>query len=418
MSVSFKYWDDCVDPEDMQALWMDADVRKEWLDAGEKMGQRIHLSRDPDGETYLTQTEMRAVAEIIVDRHFKSQLDVDMLRALAEIGSDRRLLAEGYDRKTKETRLGIMQVVPQTAEWLFREMGYRNYKIDGNQSLLFRPFINIYFAGAYIIWLSSHDGKERSEEYVVRAYKGGIKKATHKSTAQYFKQYLSVKQSLPPKSGQQMPANRSFATNSSLKAGDSWKYWDSIVSPEDMEELWRHPDVLKEWTASGERRGKVRFSQDPEKRPYLSRVEVKAVAEIIISRCFNSRGITPTALAAVAELCSMRFVHGVRAHTGLMGIDYPTASWLYKDIGYNTYKVSSVNDLYNPFASIYFGAAYLVWLSEYEGRRRSHQFIVQAYVGGPENVNLQETGPIWQKYQEILSSYEADKKGQGSCIIL
>lgn len=59
MSVSFKYWDDCVDPEDMQALWMDADVRKEWLDAGEKMGQRIHLSRDPDGETYLTQTEMR-----------------------------------------------------------------------------------------------------------------------------------------------------------------------------------------------------------------------------------------------------------------------------------------------------------------------------------------------------------------------
>ncbi|KAJ0980820.1 hypothetical protein J5N97_009075 [Dioscorea zingiberensis] len=409
----------------MQALWMDAEVRKEWLDAGEKIGRKVHLSRDPDGETYLTQTEMRAVAEIIVDRHFKSQLDPDMLCALAEIGSCRQLQAEKYDRKTKETKLGIMQVVPQTAEWLFREMGYRNYEIEGNQSLLFRPFINIYFGGAYIIWLSSHDGKERSEEYVVRAYKGGIKKATHKSTAEYFKQYLSVKQSLPPKSGQQMPANRSFATDNSsaalpstLKAGDSWKYWDSIVSPEDMEELWRHPDVLKEWTESGERRGKVRFSHDSGKRPYLSRVEVKAVAEIIISRYFNSRGITHTALAALAELCSMRFLHGVRAHTGLMGIDYPTAAWLYKDIGYRAYKVSSVDDLYNPFVSMYFGAAYLVWLSEYEGRQRSHQFIIQAYLGGPENVNLQETGPILHKFQEILSCYEGEKKGYGSCSIL
>lgn len=54
-----------------------------------------------------------------------------------------------------------------------------------------------------------------------------------------------------------------------------YSYWDTKASPEDMEELWNHPEVLKEWTKSGEIRGKVRFSHDNKKRPYLSRVELK-----------------------------------------------------------------------------------------------------------------------------------------------
>jgi hypothetical protein len=59
------------------------------------------------------------------------------------------------------------------------------------------------------------------------------------------------------------------------EAGGVYTYWDSRASPEDMEELWKHPEVLKEWTRSGERRGEVRFSHDDKKRPYLSRVEMK-----------------------------------------------------------------------------------------------------------------------------------------------
>lgn len=35
-------------------------------------------------------------------------------------------------------------------------------------------------------------------------------------------------------------------------------------------------------------------------------------------------------LCAIAEIVSMRFVNGVGQRTGLMGIDYPTACWLYK----------------------------------------------------------------------------------------
>jgi hypothetical protein len=40
------------------------------------------------------------------------------------------------------------------------------------------------------------------------------------------------------------------------------------------------------------------------------------------------------ALAALAEVCSMRFVHGVSTRTGLMGIDHPTAAWLSRQVRY------------------------------------------------------------------------------------
>ncbi|KAK2630739.1 hypothetical protein QOZ80_2AG0102960 [Eleusine coracana subsp. coracana] len=419
MPVSFKYWDDCLDPEDMLLMWQDPNVNKEWTDAGEEQGRKVHLSRDPDGEAYLTQTEMMAVAVITVHRHFKTQLDPYMLGALAEIASGRRLFIDTYDRKTKETKVGMMQVTPEVAQWLVREMGYKNYDIEDNTNLLYWPFVNIYFGAAYAKWLFSCDDKQRNEEFVVRAYKGGKKKATHKSTAPIFQRYLYVKESLlslrQPEIYNELSPDR--LTHSS-STGAQLIYWDSKVSEGDMDAMWKHPDVVKEWTRSGERRGNVRFSQDAKKRPYLSRVEVKAVAEITISRHLSSRGVKPEALAALAEVCSMRFVHGVSTRTGLMGIDYPTAAWLSRDCGYRAYNVISVDDLYNPFASMYFGAAYLGWLSQYEGRERSHEFIVQAYLGGPENVNLQETGPFWNQFLEALKHYQDPKKDHTGCYIL
>ncbi|KAG6499258.1 hypothetical protein ZIOFF_039015 [Zingiber officinale] len=385
MSVSYKYWDDCVDPDEMRLLWKYPEVRKEWIDAGENIGQKVLLSRDPEGQLYLTQTEMRAVAKIVLQRHFNSQIELEMICVIAEIASDRQLLAQKYNKKTKQTTIGIMQIEQETADWLVREIGYRYYDIEENSNLLFRPFVNVYFGAAYIKWLSCMDGKEEALDAFGTA------------------QQLSV----------------------ASGSGEGWTYWDIRVSSEDMEQLWKHPEVLKEWTESGERPGKVRFSHDSEKRIYLSRVEVKAVAEIITSRWFVSKGIRPTTLAALADICSMRFVNGVRARIGLLGIDYPTAAWLYKlvvdykDVQYRAYKVVSVDDLYNPFVSMYFGAAYLAWLSVYEGRQRDLHFVIQAYMSGPENVSLQETGPLWNKFQQALSYYEEPKKkNRGSCCIL
>ncbi|KAF3793370.1 hypothetical protein EJ110_NYTH09328 [Nymphaea thermarum] len=396
--MSFKYWDDCVDAEDMEEMWMDTRVSDEWISVGETKGRKVHLSRDPDGQVYLTQTEMTAVAGIIVRRHFSSHIDTDMICAISEIGSSRQPLAESYDRKTKNVSIGLMGILPATAEWIFKDLGFRAYDIEGKPDMLYRPFVNVYIGASYLNWLSGYNGKERNEEFVVRAFIGGPKKASHKSTSGYWKRYLSVKENLQIKS-----------------IGDEWAYWDSKTSKEDVEELWRCPEVLKEWEKSGERRGSVRFSLDSNKRPYLSRVEVKAVADITISRHFASRGLRSEFLSALAELSSMRFLHGVDSKSGIMGIGYPTALWLYNDVGYKARIIRSGEDLSMPFVSMYYGAAYVLWLSQYEGRERTHEFIVQAYLRGPENVNVQETGPLWLKFQELLPYYT--DKHHGSCTI-
>lgn len=46
-----------------------------------------------------------------------------MICAIAELESDRQPLATRYDKKTKETTLGIMQLTLKTAEWLVRYEG-------------------------------------------------------------------------------------------------------------------------------------------------------------------------------------------------------------------------------------------------------------------------------------------------------
>ena len=52
-------------------------------------------------------------------------------------------------------------------------------------------------------------------------------------------------------------------------------FWDTRASPEDMEDMWNHPEVRKQWNKTKERPGKVRHAHDEKRRPYLSRVELK-----------------------------------------------------------------------------------------------------------------------------------------------
>ncbi|KAJ0099707.1 hypothetical protein Patl1_20790 [Pistacia atlantica] len=422
MAVSYKYWDDCVDPEDMKEMWKEVEVSTEWLDAGEDRGQKVHLSRDPDGEPFLTQTEIKAVVNITVRRHFDSQIDPEMICAICELESDRQLLSMRIEKKSKETTQGLMQISTKTAIWLFGDMGYKAYDVEINPDLLYRPFVSVYFGAAYLKYLSTYDGKERSEEYIVRAYKGGAKKATHKSTLPYWKRYVSVKESLPSRkflddgssrndvSSPTASANKPCFTKHSHESQFTGRppshfssqvctdYWDAKTSPEDMEEMWNNPEVAKEWTKSGEKHG-------------------KAVAEIILSKYFNTKGVKPFFVLLLRWLaCVLWMVFGQKP--GIMGIDYSTAFWIYMELGYRAYKVDSVEDLNKPFVSMYFGAAYLAWLSEYEGRERTPQFVVQAYLAGPKNVNLQETGPSWLKFEQALASFEGTKRSQGSCTIL
>ncbi|PPS16301.1 hypothetical protein GOBAR_AA04283 [Gossypium barbadense] len=330
MSVSFKYWDECADPEDMEAMWNHPEVRTEWTDAGETEGQRVHLSRDPDGQPYLTQTEMRAVAEIVTHRQFDTKLDPvvisekdsvkkltlfevklmegvcankighEMICAIAELESNRQPLATGYDKKTNLITIGVMQVAPKVAEWIVREEDYLLFPVKEDPDILYKPFVNVYFGAAYLRWLSNFDGKIRTEEFVVRAYSGGTKKVNHKSTPAILEALSSKFELLGFSSGLKYVhcANLVFMSSFVLDHRKQFDgpspieaptfptspvspskgfdlYWDSRVSSEDMEHMWNHLDVFKEWIKSKEIKGKVRFSCNKEKKPYLSRVELR-----------------------------------------------------------------------------------------------------------------------------------------------
>nr|XP_029143989.1 uncharacterized protein LOC112704057 [Arachis hypogaea] len=177
-----------------------------------------------------------------------------------------------------------------------------------------------------------------------------------------------------------------------------------------MEDMWNHPVVRKEWIKSKQEPGKVLMARDEKNRPYLSRAELKAVADIILFKYLQTKKMKSTILCAISEVVSMRFLHGVGERPGIMGISYSTAYWIYMQLGYRAYKLESPEDLYNPFVSMYFGAAYVTWLSEYEERERTPEFVVQAYCVGPQNVNPQDTNTLWLKFEEALSSYQ-DRKG-------
>ncbi|KAJ4909189.1 Uncharacterized protein Rs2_03810 [Raphanus sativus] len=100
------------------------------------------------------------------------------------------------------------------------------------------------------------------------------------------------------------------------------------------------------------------------------------------------------------SLMFYQFMNGTGRHVGIR-VDYSAASWD------RAYIVDSANYLTKPFFSMYFGVAYLLWLSEYERRERSNQFIVEAYIKGLDHVDLEASScPLWLKFEQALSSME------------
>ncbi|CAI9100059.1 OLC1v1036981C1 [Oldenlandia corymbosa var. corymbosa] len=210
MAVSSKYWDDCVDPEGLEAMWADPDVRAELLNVGEAIGSKINLSRDPDG-----------CSRIIVRRRFVSQIDSDMLCAIATLESDRQPLATQYNKKSKETMLGIMQILPKTAEWLARDLGYRNYEFSENPKHLYKPFVNVYFGAAYLKWISTYDQKKLHIHRICMI------------CTIYGATLDRIGTPLPTASSATTPA----ASTAKAPVNTTW---DSRTSKEDMKELWNN----------------------------------------------------------------------------------------------------------------------------------------------------------------------------------
>ena len=84
---------------------------------------------------------------------------------------------------------------------------------------------------------------------------------------------------------------------------------------------------------------------------------------------------------------------------GLMQTQLTTAQDLAGNFGYTTFGFPMRADLFGPQASVYFSAAYLDWLSHYGGQRRSEEWIVRSYNGGPGHRTASTNG-YWRLYRE------------------
>jgi len=135
----------------------------------------------------------------------------------------------------------------------------------------------------------------------------------------------------------------------------------------------------------------------------LSAAETAALAQRIINE--NNFHVDLGMLTTIAEIESSRNPLALRyepalndASIGLMQTLLSTARWLAADMGYARHGIPDLSDLLDAEKSMYFGAAYLNWLSRYKGQTRSERWIVMSYNGGPGNDNPM-TRHYFEKYQ-------------------
>lgn len=92
------------------------------------------------------------------------------------------------------------------------------------------------------------------------------------------------------------------------------------------------------------------------------------------------------------------------ASAGLMQTLLGTAQWLHDDFPrYRDKGRPQFNDLMDPATSMYFGAAYVDWLSGYAGVLRSEEWIVRAYNGGP-GAGAQRSSQTKRHYEKYLEA--------------
>lgn len=133
-----------------------------------------------------------------------------------------------------------------------------------------------------------------------------------------------------------------------------------------------------------------------------SKDKVKGVAARLIAE--HGFEVSSDMVAAIADVESDFNPYAVRyearlgtASAGIMQTLLTTARWLAEDMGFDAYGVPSLADLFDGEKSIYFGLAYLHWLRTYGGRRRSDEWVVRSYNGGPGADNAM-TAQYFEKY--------------------
>jgi hypothetical protein len=129
-------------------------------------------------------------------------------------------------------------------------------------------------------------------------------------------------------------------------------------------------------------------------KDWLNRSEIYSLAQKIINR-ERWAGRVDARLAAaicmvessgeVAALGDRKITKGPA--NGLMQVLVDTGEWLQDDMGYDRYAYADCRT--DARAGMYFGCAYLHWLSRWNGKARARNWIIESYNGGPNNSNGQ-----------------------------
>jgi hypothetical protein len=135
---------------------------------------------------------------------------------------------------------------------------------------------------------------------------------------------------------------------------------------------------------------------------YLSADDVYALAQTVKNRFdFKPSAEMLTTVASIESSFNSKAYryekHLDDASYGLMQTLYTTARWLHDEMGYNRVSLPNQTFLYDPYVSMYFGAAYLDWLIKAYGG--TDEQIIRRYNGGPKGDQRSTTLNHWIKYQ-------------------
>lgn len=135
---------------------------------------------------------------------------------------------------------------------------------------------------------------------------------------------------------------------------------------------------------------------------YLNRAQVFNLAKSTVNT-FGFKA-SPVMLTSIADIESdfHRFAYRYESHIddasyGIMQTLWETAKWLNREKGYNAQPLNNPQDLYDPAISMYYGAAYIDWLTRAYGGSESQ--IIRRYNGGPRGDERAATLPYLGKYQ-------------------
>ena len=141
----------------------------------------------------------------------------------------------------------------------------------------------------------------------------------------------------------------------------------------------------------------------------MTATDVRALAdETVRLYGFNADPRMLVAMAFIESSFNPRAVrvepHIEDASAGLMQTLSSTAQWLYDDFsGYRDKGRPSLDDLMRPDVSMYFGAAYVDWLSRHPRLSGSEERIVRAYNGGP-GTGAQTSSQTANHYRKYLDA--------------